>query len=791
MLASHRIPQSLLAPIVILLGIDLPALGQPLLTIPKLAAGNVEPAAVEPEAFAETAGDRREENAKLLRLAQRKLEEGNPSDGIAAQAVALHQSIDAALAQQEVVDQQTKDLEARRVELENQVSQPSPKAGDAAAYSFVELDRLKDELATEKARAKLVDDKIAAAKAALERAQRAVDESKVKRRQAKEAFDVEKDAPNAAELASAAEQARLAANLAAETLALRKRELAREQLSREVQRLAVQICHEQVVRASPMVVFSAADYDDQLAQIKKKEDSAHRALTRAQNSLHSVNLQLREVQQQLGAETGDKGLLTEQLEAQRWARDKLVEEMDLLTQRLGRLAQLRVAWNRRYQTASADRVTADGSVPSEKLAWSELKEWQKETQTILDELASDLRTQIFRMRDLRSKLTSLTKKADAAKEKSLELLPWIEMQRSQVEAILRVRETYLVTIETSRRVHEKLLEEIGRGVLALTPKTLALGAWHQAEAVWNKELAEIDERSITVGKIIKAVSLFIGGWIVSRVLAALFANRLLKRFRLSKDGTAAMRTLVFYVLLAGVALSALRTVNVPLTAFTILGGALAIGVGFGSQALINNFIGGLIMLAERPVRLGERITFGEYDGVVEDVGFRCTRLRTMTDHLVTIPNSTLVNESIENVARRRTIRRLMNVTITYDTPREKVSAAVQAIRDILEEKEIRERIHPIIGFEELSPRVFFNDYNAESLNILVLYWYAPSDDWWAYVEHSERVNYRIMEEFARLGVEFAFPSRTVYVRHQDNRGPAFEQSPNGNGAKAHAADPYA
>ena len=87
----------------------------------------------------------------------------------------------------------------------------------------------------------------------------------------------------------------------------------------------------------------------------------------------------------------------------------------------------------------------------------------------------------------------------------------------------------------------------------------------------------------------------------------------------------------------------------PLTAFTILGGALAIGVGFGSQALINNFIGGLIMLAERPVRLGERITFGNFDGVVEDVGFRCTKLRTQNDHLVTIPNSTLVNESIENV----------------------------------------------------------------------------------------------------------------------------------------------
>ena len=119
----------------------------------------------------------------------------------------------------------------------------------------------------------------------------------------------------------------------------------------------------------------------------------------------------------------------------------------------------------------------------------------------------------------------------------------------------------------------------------------------------------------------------------------------------------------------------------PLTAFTILGGAVAIGVGFGSQALINNFISGLIMLAERPVRIGERVLFGKYDGVIEDVGFRCTKLRTGTDHLVTIPNSALINESIENVGRRRTIQRSLNLQITYDTPRETIEAAVAAIRE--------------------------------------------------------------------------------------------------------------
>jgi small-conductance mechanosensitive channel len=778
MLASKR-PRILFVFVVFIAAPTLRVCAQPTLTFP----AHSESAQSAP-APADPAAAKREQNAELLRLAQRKLESGGSSDAAATQEVAHYQSILAVLAQQQAVDGQIKDLEARKLELEEQLkSAGAPDAQAAEGYSFVELDRLKDELAAEKARASLIDDRLIAAKAALEKAQAACEEAEIKRRQAQDAFETSKAAPNADELESAARLAAQASNLAGETATLRKREVAREQLAQEVQRLAVRRCENQVSHVSPLVAFSKADFDEQVADIKKKEDSANKSLARAQNNLHSVNMQLQEIQQQLEMEAGDRTLLTEKLEAQRRDREKLSDEIDSLTQRLQRLAQLRVAWHRRFQMAANQKQAVD-TASSEIRDWAELKTWQKETQAVLNELALDLRAEISRMRELRSKITSLTKRAEALTEDPQGLLPWIGMQRSKVEATLKLHETNLGNIETSRRVHEKLLEEIGDSVLALTPKNLALTAWHQANLVWNFEVASISDKPITVRKIVTGLTLFVSGWIASRFLSGMFANRLLKRFRLSKDGTAAIRTLVFYLLLAIVGLAALRTVNVPLTAFTILGGALAIGVGFGSQALINNFIGGLIMLAERPVRLGERITFGKFDGVVEDVGFRCTKLRTSNDHLVTIPNSTLVNESIENVARRRTIRRQMNVTITYDTPREKIAAAVQAIRDVLEEKLIRERIHPIVGFEEFPPRVYFNDYNPESLNIQVTYWYAPVE-WWDYMEHCERVNYRIMEEFERLGVQFAFPSRTVYVVNKEEN-PAAHALDRGGSSK-HAA----
>jgi small-conductance mechanosensitive channel len=730
-----------------------------------LLGPTVPTTAVTPEAPAPAASAVRAENAQNLQVALRKLEAGGGSESAAAHEVAFYQTREAVLAQQEAVEQQIKDLEARKADLEKQLKM-SVLAETPDAFTFAELDQLKDELAAEEARLNLVNDRLTATKAGVAKTLAALDESEAKRRQAQVERDAAKGKPNHTELTVAADQARLDALLATDAVALRKRELDRDTLTLEVQTLLVNVRKESVARMSPFVVMSKADYQRQLDDIKTREETANHWLRTAQSRLQTVNIKLRDAQEQYNTATGDRTIAAESLEGERRAREKLTDEIDCLTQRLQRLAQLRLAWSHRYALS-----TAKTSDPDREL-WERLKSLKKETKAILSGLAEDLRMEILRMRDLRSSLTAVTKKLEATEKGPEALRQALDRQHRQLDLTLRIHERNLVMIETSRRVHEKLLDEIGMGVETLSAKNLAYGAWHRAEMVWNFELASINrEYPITVKTVVQGFSLFLGGWVLARFLSSLFANRLLKRFRMSRDATAALRTLVFYVLLAIFVLHALRTIGIPLTAFTILGGALAIGVGFGSQALINNFIGGLIMLAERPVRLGERITFGNFDGVVEDVGFRCTKLRTQADHLVTIPNSTLVNESIENVDRRRTIRRMMNIQITYNTTRESISAAVQAIRDILEEKEIRERIHPIVGFEEFPPQVHFTEFLAESLNIQIVYWYAPVD-MRAYQDHCERVNYRIMEELDRLGVEFAFPSKTAYVKKPSKLGGA-------------------
>jgi len=197
-------------------------------------------------------------------------------------------------------------------------------------------------------------------------------------------------------------------------------------------------------------------------------------------------------------------------------------------------------------------------------------------------------------------------------------------------------------------------------------------------------------------------------------------------------------------------------------------GIAGLAVSLAAQDSLKNIFGSVTILLDRPFQIGERIVFAGYDGMIEEIGFRSTKVRTLTGHQVNIPNSKIVSESVENIGRRPTIRRLMNVTITYDTPRPKVEEAVEILRRLLEEAGIREPIHPTIGESELPPRVYFSDFNADSLNILVLYWYAPPA-YWDFMEHAERLNLRIFEEFEKAGIEFAFPTQTLYVAGDPKR----------------------
>lgn len=220
------------------------------------------------------------------------------------------------------------------------------------------------------------------------------------------------------------------------------------------------------------------------------------------------------------------------------------------------------------------------------------------------------------------------------------------------------------------------------------------------------------------------------------------------------------KTLRIFIVLIGAILVVQNLTGVELGPLLASLGVGGIAVALAAKDSIANFFGTLTILFDKPFQIGQRIVIDTIDGTVESVGFRSTRIRTLTGHLVTIPNEKLVNTSIENIGMRPHIRWLTHVTITYDTPPEKVEQAVAILSGILANHE---------GMDpEFPPRVFFNGFNDWSLNILMVAWYHPPD-YWAMQAWQQRTCLEILRRFNAAGIDFAFPSRTVYVANDDNR----------------------
>ena len=192
----------------------------------------------------------------------------------------------------------------------------------------------------------------------------------------------------------------------------------------------------------------------------------------------------------------------------------------------------------------------------------------------------------------------------------------------------------------------------------------------------------------------------------------------------------------------------------PITSVIAGIGIGGLAVALAAQDTIKNFFGSLILFVDKPFELGDRIVIDGHDGPVEEVGFRSTKMRTLEGHLVTIPNGELANKTIQNIGKRPHIRRIVNITITYDTPPEKIERAIAIVKELLEN---HEGMH-----EDYPPRVYLSDLNADSLNIMAIYWYHPPN-YWDYMTFTERFNKEVLRRFNEEGIDFAFPTQTMYL----------------------------
>lgn len=207
---------------------------------------------------------------------------------------------------------------------------------------------------------------------------------------------------------------------------------------------------------------------------------------------------------------------------------------------------------------------------------------------------------------------------------------------------------------------------------------------------------------------------------------------------------------VFVVVVA--ALVTAQNLGINITGLIASLGIGGLAVALAAQDTLANLFGAVAIFLDKPFRVGDRIQLDQVDGVVETIGLRSTRVRNLDGHLITIPNKTIGNATITNITRRPHIRTLMNISVTYDTPAERVQRAVDILYEIY-------RAHPMTQDVWIS----FNRFADASLNIFIIHWWNGTV-YKDYLVGMQELNLAIKRRFDEEKINFAFPTQTLYVR---------------------------
>jgi len=197
--------------------------------------------------------------------------------------------------------------------------------------------------------------------------------------------------------------------------------------------------------------------------------------------------------------------------------------------------------------------------------------------------------------------------------------------------------------------------------------------------------------------------------------------------------------------------------NVGVNVGTLIAGLSIGGLAFAlaAQDTIKNIYGGFTIFTDRPFRIGDRIKVDGFDGFVEEIGIRSTRIRTLEKRLVTIPNFKLVEASVENISEEPLRRVLLKLGLTYNTNPEKMNEAMAILKDMPNRVE---------NVETKDIMVAFTDFTDFSLVITFVYFITKDAD---VMEVPTQVNSEILRSFNAAGLQFAFPTQTVYIEKEE------------------------
>lgn len=286
----------------------------------------------------------------------------------------------------------------------------------------------------------------------------------------------------------------------------------------------------------------------------------------------------------------------------------------------------------------------------------------------------------------------------------------------------------------------------------------------QAHNFWNTEIFTLNDSvfvngqvvqrpsSVTLGMLLIAFAILLTGGLASSAFSHWLRVRLSQRFSLDATTGAIVQKFTHILLLGFISLIALALVKIPLTIFALLGGGAAIAVGFGAQQLVNNLISGIILLFERPIRIGDIIEVETFSGLVTAIGTRCCQLRRIDGVEILIPNSVILQNTVVNwTLSNRHARQDFRVGIAHGAPVQKAIRIVQEIVTAHEEV-----------LKDRNVEVFLQDFQRDSLILSVFYWIDKTNSRTVNAVPGE-LRLAIYEAFQTEGILLALPQREVHL----------------------------
>lgn len=263
---------------------------------------------------------------------------------------------------------------------------------------------------------------------------------------------------------------------------------------------------------------------------------------------------------------------------------------------------------------------------------------------------------------------------------------------------------------------------------------------------------------------IEAAFIVIITYFAVRLISSIVLLGLRKYVRRQENGEEKMKQLGGVMLIINFVIWALGFVflfdnlGYDVTAIITGLGIGGIAIALAAQNILGDLFNYFVIFFDRPFEIGDFLVIGDKNGVVEKIGIKTTRIRTLSGEELVFSNADLTNSRIHNYKKMQRRRILFSVGVTYETPADKLRQIPGVLKEIVETKD------ELVDFD----RAHFKEFGDSSLNFEIVY-YINSADYATYMDIQQDFNFQIYERFEEMGVDIAFPTRTLYVRNENGQ----------------------